>query len=107
MNFIQAGASLAVIGLLTACAQQEEPSTMVSPEPMFDKHGSGSCVDGYIYVPGTVQEPECIPEDECIEGTQVGAASIPCPPPGRRGGDDDSTSTGGGTPGTPPGSTAP
>ena len=96
MNIFQAGATIAIVGLLSACAQQEEHLTMVSPQPVFDKYGEGSCEEGYIYVPGAAQVPRCVPEDECIEETGLTAANIPCPPPYQRpdDGDDDSTRTG-------------
>ena len=89
MNSIKTGVTVAILGVLAACAQQEEPMTMVAPEPVFDKYGTGSCDEGYVYVAGAAQVPRCVPEDECIDSTQVGAASIPCPPPTRQRDDDD------------------
>ena len=81
---------------------------MVTPEPTFDKFGEGSCVEGYIYVPGTAaQPPECIPPDECDELDSTMSAALPCPPPppGRDdSSDDDDRDDGGRDPG---GSTAP
>lgn len=81
MNFI---ASAGVIGILAACAQQEEP-TMVRPEPMFDKYGGGSCEGDWIYVPGTVpEESTCVPPDECEPVYNSAGQVIECPPPPRR-----------------------
>ncbi|MEO9825105.1 MAG: hypothetical protein ABJF50_11880 [Paracoccaceae bacterium] len=57
-------AAVGVVGLLSACAQQEEV-TMVKPQPTFDKFGNGSCDEGLIYVPGADVIDPCIPEDEC------------------------------------------
>lgn len=92
MNILKTSAVLAIAGLLAACAQQEEPTGMVAPEPVFDKYGGGACSDGYVYVPGTaVQPPSCVPE-EC-EGTLTStAAQVPCPPPPPRREDDDQPS---------------
>ena len=46
---------------MVACTQ---PETMVSPEPIFDKFGDGSCIEGYTYIPGTVPGGECDPDDD-------------------------------------------
>ncbi|MEM9427622.1 MAG: hypothetical protein AAGA06_13075 [Pseudomonadota bacterium] len=102
MKAIKLCAAFGVIGLLAACAQQEEPP-VIKPQPVYDKFGgSGSCVGGYIYVPGTVPElDECIPEDECDPVYAADGSLIDCIPPSRfpdPGGDDDNdrgrTSTG-------------
>lgn len=80
MKTIKLVALAGIAGLLAACAQQEE-MTMVSPEPVFDKYGGGSCEEGYIYIPGTApQPPQCVPEDEC-EMVTVADGSVICPPP--------------------------
>ncbi len=86
MSFFRMTATLAVVGLVAACAQQEEP-ILIAPEPVFNKFGdvsSGECVEGYIYVPGAVPEPICIPEDECEEYVDATGQPIECPPPPRR-----------------------
>ncbi len=51
-------ATLGVAVVLAGCAQESQ----ISPEPVFDKFGGGSCTDGYIYTPGTANQPdECLP----------------------------------------------
>ena len=97
MKHIRFFAAAGVIGLLTACAQQEEP-TMVAPEPMFDKYGGGSCEGDWIYVPGTVPEfGECVPPGDCNPVYDSAGNVIDCrPPPREREGGDDNG--GGSTP---------
>lgn len=111
MKFLNVAGFVGIAGVLAACASQPEP--MISPEPTFDKFGSGACEEGYVYVPGTApQPPECIPEDDCDPITLAdGSVEWDCtpPPPDRdrdQDRDDSSTSgrtptTGGSVPGTP------
>lgn len=81
MNIRMLGSAVCVLGLLGACAQQEEP-VQVRPEPVFDKYGGGSCEEGYIYVPGTaLRPPQCVPEDECEPVYNSAGTIIDCPPP--------------------------
>ena len=57
--------AITVLGVVSACAQQEEP-TPITPQIVFDKFGnvsSGTCEEGYIYIPGAVPEPICLPEE--------------------------------------------
>ena len=89
MNVIKLSSTLVIAGMLTACAQQEEPMTMVGMEPVFDKYGGGSCEEGYVYIPGTATTPPVCEPEECEESSTVGAAAIPCPPPHSRSDDDD------------------
>jgi len=71
---------LGTMGLVSACGQVETP-TAISPEPVFDKFGGGSCEDGYTYVPGTVDQPQCVPDDGCIPTYDSAGAPIDCLPP--------------------------
>jgi hypothetical protein len=87
-------AVLGAVGLLAACAQQEETLT-IKPQPTFDKFGNGSCEDGWIYVPGTAPIDPCIPEDECEPVYDSTGAIIECLPP-QQGSQED-----GGRPFTP------
>ena len=80
MRLFQMIAGSAVVGLLAACAQQEEP-VMVRPQPVFDKFGGGSCEGEWIYIPGSVPEfAECVPPEECEPTASTITAVIPCPP---------------------------
>lgn len=98
-------ATVGVIGLVSACAQQEEV-TLIAPQPTFDKFGNGSCDDGWIYVPGAAPINPCIPEDECQPVYDAAGNVIECLPPPReheQEGDDSSgrqSPTGGATAGT-------
>ena len=96
MKALQISALVGILGILAACAQQPEP---IRPQPVFDKLGTGSCQDGYVYVPGTAPTEPCVPIDECEGLTGADGATIPCLPPGGRDDDDGRTPTG--TPGTP------
>ena len=84
-------AAVGVVGLLSACAQQEEV-TMVKPQPTFDKFGNGSCDEGLIYVPGADVIDPCVPEDECNPVYDTAGNVIECLPPieVREEGDGDS-----------------
>lgn len=73
-------APVCIIGMLSACAQQEEV-TMVKPQPTFDKFGNGSCDEGLIYVPGADVIDPCIPEDECEPVYDTAGTLIECLPP--------------------------
>ncbi len=108
MKIFKLGTAVALSAMLAACAQQEEPRTMVSPEPVFDKYGGGSCEEGYIYQPGTAYQPP-VCEEDCDAAVDSTGAPIPCPPPSRRPHDDDDDSSSGGrtTPGTPSTGSAP
>ncbi len=58
-------ATIAGVSMLAACSQQVEP-TVVSPEPVYNKFGDGSCRDGWVYVRGsTTERDDCLPPDEC------------------------------------------
>lgn len=106
MKSISFYAAVGVTSILTACSQPES-LPMITPEPVFDKQGGGSCEEGYDYVPGTTaQPPVCIPDDGCTPVYDTAGNVIDCPPPPRRGGDDDS-STGRGTPTPGAGPTSP
>lgn len=102
MKLSAIGGVVSVLGLLTACAQQEEP-TIVRPEPVFDKYGGGgTCTDGYVYVPGAnFEPPRCVPEDECTPVYDTAGNVIACPPPRtqRDPSSSDGTSDGGQTTG--------
>lgn len=102
MTKTQVFAAIAALGLVAACAQQEEP-VPVTPEPIFDKFGNvsgGTCEEGFIYVVGAQQVPVCIPEDECQEYVTANGAVVECPPPDRqRDFHDDDDDTQGRTPG--------
>lgn len=105
MKTIKLCATLGVVGILAACAQQEEP-TMVRPEPVYDKFGgSGSCEGDWIYVPGSVpQLDQCLPPDECEPVYDTAGNVIEClpdprrPDPSRNDGTSDSSGTGGRSP---------
>ena len=77
MSLTKFMATLGTAAILTACAQTE--TTMVRPEPVFDKYGSGSCQEGWIYTPGAAPMSQCVPEDECLQPVQT-ASGIYCPP---------------------------
>jgi hypothetical protein len=94
MKFKSFGAVIGVVGLLGACAQQEEPA-MVAPEPIFNKYGEGACVDGYIYVVGATRVPQCIPEDECEPVYNSAGAVTECLPPRQTFGNDGSDDSSG------------
>ena len=95
MKILKVIASVSIAAVIAGCAQQEE-MTMVTPEPVFDKYGGGSCEEGYVYEPGAAFEPSvCVPEDECEPTVNADGSSVPCPPPGRddwEDSDDDSSS---------------
>lgn len=98
-------ATVGVVGLLSACAQQEEV-TMVKPQPTFDKYGNGSCDEGLIYVPGADVIDPCVPEDECEPVYDSAGNIIDCLPPFEVQEDNDrpgrgSSSPTGSTAGTP------
>lgn len=90
-------AVLGVVGLLSACAQQEEV-TMVKPQPTFDKFGNGSCDDGWVYVPGAAPVDPCIPEDECEPVYDSAGNIIDCLPRFEVQEDGDRPSSGGRSP---------
>jgi len=108
MSKTQVFAAVAALGLVAACAQQEEP-VPVTPEPIFDKFGNvsgGTCEVGYIYVVGAERIPVCIPEDECQEYVTVNGALLECPPPDRQRDDRDDDDARGQTPGAQGSATA-
>ena len=86
MSLTRFMATLGVAATLVACAQTET-TTMVRPEPVFDKFGNGSCEAGWIYTPGAAPEELCVPEDECVNPVQT-ASGIYCPPVYRQEQDD-------------------
>lgn len=61
MRILLATSAIAAMGL-AACSAP--PTTMVNPEPTYNKMGDGECDDGYIYIPGTPWMGECIPEPD-------------------------------------------
>lgn len=61
MRIILATSAIAMLGL-AACSTP--PTTMVNPEPTYNKMGDGECDEGYIYIPGTPWMGECIPEPD-------------------------------------------
>lgn len=81
MRFFKLAGYVAIAGVLAACASQPEP--MITPEPTFDKFGSGSCQEVCVCVPETApQPPECIPEDDCDPITLAdGSVEWDCQPP--------------------------
>ncbi|AZQ67735.1 hypothetical protein EF888_11675 [Silicimonas algicola] len=85
MSLTKFMATLGTAAILTACAQTE--TTMVRPEPVFDKYGNGSCQEGWIYTPGAAPQQLCVPEDECLQPVQT-ASGIYCPPVYRQPQDD-------------------
>lgn len=97
-------AAVGVVGLLSACAQQEEV-TMVKPQPTFDKFGNGSCDEGLIYVPGADVVDPCVPEDECRPVYDSAGNVLECLPPFQVQEDGDDRTVGrsptGSTAGTP------
>lgn len=102
MKLMSIIACAGALGVLAACAQQEE-MVMVEPQPMFDKYGGGSCEGDFIYIPGTVpEEAKCVPPDECEPVHDTAGTIIDCPPPHR---DPGGSSSGGRTPGASRGST--
>ena len=94
MKAIRICTALGVIGVLAACAQQEEPP-VIKPQPVYNKFGEGSCEGEWIYVPGTVPElDECVPPEDCEPVYASDGSIIECPPPPRfpdPGGSDDSS----------------
>ncbi|MFQ6548603.1 hypothetical protein AADZ90_011640 [Aestuariibius sp. 2305UL40-4] len=78
--------SLVVLGMiaLAGCAPRQDPQPRITPEPVFNKFGGGSCVPGYIYVPGAVPEQaRCVPAGECEEVILAdGSQAVQCTPPG-------------------------
>lgn len=85
MNIVKFAGCAAVAALLAGCAQQEEPATMVPPQPVFDKYGGGSCEGNWVYVPGAVPElAECVPPDDCEYIIDSTGQTFPCPPPNQR-----------------------
>ncbi len=101
--------ALGVVALVAGCAQQEEP-TMVRPEPVYNKFGSGACEGDWIYIPGTVPElDECVPPDECEPVYDSAGNVIECLPETRRpnpDGSDDSSDSSGTSGRSPTGSTS-
>lgn len=62
MRLLLTTSVLAMLGL-AACSTA--PTTMVKPEPTFNKMGDGECTEGYLFdATGAPFEGECIPEDE-------------------------------------------
>ena len=108
MRNISFYAALGVTSIFAACSQPEAPS-MVTPEPVFDKYGGGTCEEGYDFVAGTsAQPPVCIPDDGCEPVFDSAGNVIDCPPPPRQPGGGDSTGRPTGSSTTPgAGSTAP
>ena len=93
MNAIKLCVAVGVIGMLAACAQQEEPP-VIKPQPVYNKFGEGSCEGEWIYVPGAApQFDECVPPEDCDPVYAADGSIIECPPPPRYpdpgGGDDD------------------
>ncbi|MEO1537262.1 MAG: hypothetical protein AAFR73_05985 [Pseudomonadota bacterium] len=84
MKAIKLFATLGVVGMLAACAQQEEP-TLVAPEPVYNKFGDGGCEGGWIYVSGSVPEfDECVPPEECESVYDTAGNIIECIPESTR-----------------------
>ena len=67
MKLIQVSAAFGIAAMMAACSQPE-PEIMITPEPVFDKHGGGSCEEGYDFVAGTSARNRqiCVPDDGCI-----------------------------------------
>lgn len=61
MRILLTTSALAMLGL-AACSTP--PTTLVAPEPTYNKVGDGECDEGYIYIPGTPFLGECVPEPD-------------------------------------------
>lgn len=62
MRILLTTSAMALLGL--AACSTTPPTTMVNPEPTYNKMGEGECEEDYIYIPGTPWMGECIPEPD-------------------------------------------